>query len=137
MMNVQVRVGVLAEVRYRPPLRVDELPSFMAGVRNLVSQATAPLVFCTDWRGIEEFPADVADTIVWIMRRDNPRIAANAVLVSADQPAFHQQVHQMLSAASNPNRVAFDDLDALLPWIDRLLEPRERKRCREFFAEPG
>lgn len=134
MMLVERHVGYLAEVRYRPPLHADELPGFMGGVRGLVADAKMPLVFCTDWREISSFPPDIADTIVWIMRRDNPKIRANGVLVSAEAGDFYQQVHDILRQANNPDRRVFDNPAAVSDWLDPLLSPAERRRRDDFLA---
>lgn len=132
MMHVAVEVGKLAEVRFRPPLHSDELPGFMAGVRGLVQVAHEPLVFCTDWRGVSSFDADISDTIIWIMRRDNPLIRANGVLVDARFQAFYAQVARILRESRNDSRRVFDSTVDLRAFVDPLLDASERTRLGEF-----
>jgi hypothetical protein len=132
-MHVEQRVGRLAEVRYVDPLTMDELTKFMAGVRDLVQRAPEPLVFCCDWRHVGTFDQTVADTIVWIMRRDNPKIAKNGVLVSTRQ--LFGQVERILSDAGNPRRKVFLERTELCSWLDTLLVPEERKRRDAFLDE--
>jgi len=134
-MALAQRVGKLAEVRFEPPLDLDELTHFMAEIRNLVQAAPEPLVFCCDWRTVDAFPQTMADTIVWIMRRDNPRIAGNGVLVR--RPSLFTQVEQMLRDAQNPRRRVFRDADELRAWLDPQLTPEERARRDAFLAERG
>ena len=134
VMGVKQNVGKLAEVRYREPLTVDEMTVFMADVRRLVDAAMEPLVFCCDWRPIHRFEPVIADTIVWIMRRDNPRIGANAVLVSEGR--FFDDVRRILSQAGNLRRRVFTSESSLAAWLDPMLTPLERDRRRAFLAEP-
>ncbi len=133
MMTVAQRVGKLAEVRYVPPLTMDELVHFMADVRALVERAPIPLVFCCDWRQVESFDTTFADTIVWIMRRDNPRIAGNGVVVRSER--LYVQVEHILKDANNPRRAVFRDVPSLNAWLDPQLSPAERRRRDEFLAE--
>ena len=133
MMSVVNRVGRLAEVRYVPPLKHDELVNFMGEVRRLVEAAPEPLLFVCDWRAIDEFDSSFADTIVWIMRRDNPRIAANAMLVRTAK--LEAQAERIVADASNPRRRVFVDESALAGWIDPQLTVEERERRKQFLAE--
>jgi hypothetical protein len=133
MMDVRVRLGKLAEVRFKPPLGVDELSAFMANIRKVVQESVDPLVFCCDWRTIDSFEPMVADTIVWIMRRDNPRIAGNGLLVRT--PKLFAQVEGILRDANNASRRVFRDEIALKAWLEPQLNADERKRRDEFLAE--
>ncbi|MGH7327245.1 MAG: hypothetical protein ACREJX_02730, partial [Polyangiaceae bacterium] len=108
MMTLERTVGKLAEVRFAPPLDMQQLADFMGEIRALVTHAAEPLVFCCDWRGVTGFDDTFADTIVWIMRRDNPLIAANDVLVSS--PSLFAQTEQILKDAKNPRWRAFRDV---------------------------
>ena len=132
-MGVEQKVGKLAEVRYREPLTLDEMTVFMANVRRLVDAAKEPLVFCCDWRPVHRFEPAIADTIVWIMRRDNPRIGANGVL-TGDGPIF-EQVRRILVEAGNPRRRVFSSESSLAAWLDPMLTSPERDRRRAFLAE--
>ncbi len=135
MMRVWSRVGRLAEVCFRVPFGPDELSNFMANVRTLVAGATEPLVFFTDWRGVKSFTESEHDTIVWIMRRDNPRIEANAVLVDPSNAAFATDVMQLLVEAGNPSRKAFSDKDELRRFLAPRLRPKESQRLEELLSE--
>jgi hypothetical protein len=137
MMSVERRMGRLAEVRFRAPLSVDELSAFVARVRGFVEEAQSPLVFCCDWREVDSFDATFIDTIVWTMRRDNPRVDANGVLVSAANAALFEQVTSLLRDARNPNRRVFRRRTELAEFLDPLLDSAERKRRDEFLDEGG
>ncbi|HEY1692967.1 MAG TPA: hypothetical protein VGG39_12440 [Polyangiaceae bacterium] len=128
MMTVQQQVGKLAEVVFRPPLGIDELSGFVAGVRSLVQRASEPLVFVCDWRAVDRFDQAMADTIVWTMRRDNPGVRANGVLVAARNTALYEQVAQVLHEARKPERRVFRARGELAAFLDPFLSADERRR---------
>ncbi len=135
MMTVTRRVGRLCEVRYLDPLTQDELTDFTLAVRNLVAAATDPLIFCCDWREVSRFDKAMADTIVWVMRRDNPKIAHNAVLIDPEKTALRKQVEQILREAANPQRTVHGDLASLNGVLGPLLDAPERDRLEVFLQE--
>jgi hypothetical protein len=132
MMSLRNGVGRLAEVSYRPPLTIEELSIFVADVRALVEKATEPLVFVCDWRAVDRFELTFADTIVWTMRRDNPKVAANAVLVARSNRALFDQVSQVLREAHKPERRVFQDRAPLALFLDAYLTADEKLRRDEF-----
>lgn len=136
MMRVENRLGKLAEVRFRPPLTSDELTAFTLGIRELVRLAKTPLVFVTDWRAVERFSDEMFDTFVWIMRRDNSSIRANALLVDAGKRVAVGQVERMISQASNATRRVFTKVADLEAFVRPQLDATEKKRLEDFLAEP-
>jgi hypothetical protein len=135
MMSVRQPVGKLAEVLYLPPLGIDELSAFVAGVRSLVQHAEEPLVFVCDWRAVDRFEQTMADTIVWTMRRDNPRVRANGVLVAAHNTTLYDQVAQVLREAKKSERRVFRARGELADFLDPLLTDDERRRRDAFLDE--
>lgn len=135
MMSLRQQVGRLAEVVYRPPLNVDQLSAFVADVRAVVGKAKEPLVFVCDWRAIDRFETTFADTIVWTMRRDNPRVLANGVLVSPQNAELYHQVARVLQEAKKPERQVFRTRGELARFLDPYLLPEERSRRDQFLEE--
>lgn len=135
MMTVENRVGKLAEVIYRPPMSIEELSAFVAAVRATVEKASGPLAFVCDWRAVDRFEPTFVDTIVWTMRRDNPRILANAVLVAPRNKLFHDQVAGLLREAKKPERQVFRSRRELARFLDPYLTPEERARRDQFLDE--
>ncbi|MFO0592572.1 MAG: hypothetical protein U0441_33825 [Polyangiaceae bacterium] len=133
MMMVQRSQGKLIEVVYAEPLTADDLTAFTLEIRRLVGQAKEPLVFITDWRCVTGmFTKPIADTIVWIMRRDNPMLGFNACLVSPGNVPFRRQVEDILVQSQNPKRKCFTTEISLTAAVDPLLDETERLRLREF-----
>jgi hypothetical protein len=135
-MVVEQHVGRLAEVRFADPLDLDQLSAFMAHVRSLVEASPRPLVFCTDWRKVSLFDKDVSESVIWIMRRDNPRIGANGILV--DDERLLKQAEAIVTEAHNSRRKVFLSVAPLREWLDSLLLPPEQERLSRFLAgEPA
>lgn len=132
MMQVHCRVGKLAEVIYRPPMSLEQLSAFVADVRAAVERSATPLAFVCDWRAVERFEPTFADTIVWTMRRDNPRILANGVLVAPNNAFLFDQVAKVLREAKKPERQVFRSRGELAAFLDPYLSPEERTRRDEF-----
>ncbi len=125
MMRVIGQVGQLAHVRFVSPFGPDELSAFMAEIRATVTAASGKLYFVTDWRQVIHFSTDEYDTLVWIMRRDNPKVEANAVLLNPANAPLVLQVKRMLLEAANPKRVAFTDSAELRAYLHPNLSSRE------------
>jgi hypothetical protein len=138
MMQIEVRTGKLCEVRFRPPFENDDLVQFTGTVRGIVQKAPVPIVFVTDWRAVASFSPDEVDTFVWIMRRDNPNITANGVLVDATNPTMQRQCEQIIREAANPSRRLFTSIGTLTAFLGPLLTKTESARLDEFLLEsPG
>ncbi len=102
MVVVEQHVGKLLEVRYRPPLALDQLADSAVRIRDLVGAARAPVAICTDWRSVTLFDDDTVDAMVWTMRRDNPKILCNALLLPPGNKAFIAQVGTSFSRRAIP-----------------------------------
>ena len=135
MMTVSRSVGRLCEVRFQSPLDIEKVTSFTLAIRPLVSNAVRPLVFCCDWRGVTTLAADIADTLVWIMRRDNPMIECNAILVDVANAETVRQAKKIVTEARHPNRKVFTKLAELRGYVDPMLDAPERRRLDAFFSE--
>jgi hypothetical protein len=135
VMQVRQTVGKLAEVVFRLPMSVEELSSFVSQVRGMVQAAPEPLAFVCDWRDVDRFDPTFADTIVWTMRRDNPRIAANGVLVAGRNDALFDQVEQVLREARKPERRVFRHRADLAAFLDPRLTREERRRRDQFLDD--
>ncbi len=135
MMSVERRVGRLGEVRYRAPLGTEELSHFMGAIRDIVRVSERPLVFCTDWRSLAGFTTEIADTIVWIMRRDNPNIECNGIILSPGRAGFRRQVERITKQAANVQRRLFEDVALARDWLTPRLTELEIARLDAFIAE--
>jgi hypothetical protein len=134
MVRVENRVGRFGEVIIASPVSDEDLQAFVKHARAIVGQAQRPLVFCTDLRRARVFPQNVADTLVWVMRMDNPNVERNGLLLS-DRSMFARQVERMLVEAKGPNRRAFYQRDEVVTWLEPLLDRAERERLAAFLAE--
>lgn len=134
MVRVENRVGRFGEVIIASPVSEEDVQAFVKHARAIVGQAKRPLVFCTDLRRARVFPQSVADTLVWVMRMDNPNVERNGLLL-ADRSMFARQVERMLLEAKGVNRRAFYDRELLVAWLEPVLDQVERERLASFLAE--
>jgi hypothetical protein len=134
-MQVRRTVGKLAEVIFRQPMSVEELSSFVSQVRGMVQASEEPLAFVCDWRDVDRFDPTFADTIVWTMRRDNPRILTNGVLVAGRNVALYEQVEQVLRESRKPERQVFRHRADLAAFLDPRLTREERRRRDQFLDD--
>jgi hypothetical protein len=135
MMTVSQHVGRLCEVRFQSPVTIEKVTNFTFAIRPLVAAAARPLVFCCDWRGVANLADDIADTLVWILRRDDPKIECNAILVSETNLAVQQQAQKIVTEARHARRTVFTEFAALRAHVDPLLEAPERRRLDAFLSE--
>jgi len=132
---MEQRVGRLVEVRYHESLTLDDFTRLMAKTRTLFEASSLPLVFVTDARYVSPFPRDVADSLVWVMRRDNPKIAAGGILLSRENLMWQRQAERILMEARNTvRRLFFEPLD-LAAWLSPHLDGDERRRLDAFLLE--
>jgi hypothetical protein len=134
-MTLESRIGKLAEIRFRPPLDKEELTDFTIAVRELVRGAEEPLVFCTDLRLMDGMEKETSDTLVWLMRRDNPMVRANAVLIAPRKPALSEIAEQMVKESNNPGRRVFRDKATLIEYLTPMLTAPEQQRLEAFLCE--
>ncbi len=114
---------------------MDDLTSFMADIRGIVKGSAKPIVFVTDWRQLTCFTDEMADAIVWIMRRDNPNIECNGILISAGRAGFRRQVERITKEAANAQRRLFDDVAIAREWLTPRLTEVEIARLDTFVGD--
>ncbi len=135
MFTMEQRIGRLVEVRYRETLTLDDFTRLMAKTRALFNEAKARLVFVTDARHVLPFPRDVAESLVWVMRRDNPKIAAGGILLSRENLVWQRQAERMLREAKSTVRRTFFEAHEVQGWLAPHLDEAERRRLTEFLRE--
>jgi hypothetical protein len=69
------------------------------------------------------------------MRRDNPRILANGILVGARSVFLHAQVERVLREAKKEERRVFRSRVELAAFLDPYLSLAERRRRDQFLDE--
>lgn len=133
-MSIEQPQGRLAVIRWRPPLLQADFDTFLGDVRQTVLNASRPLVFFTDWRGNARLDDDIIDTVVWIMRRDNPQIERTGLLISPGHAQMKQHAERVVDEANNPVRRVFDDPARCREWLVPLLDDAETAALDEQLA---
>ena len=135
MFTMEQRIGRLVEVRYRETLTLDDFTQLMAQTRTLFNNSKKALVFVTDARYVSPFPRDVAESLVWVMRRDNPKIAAGGILLSRENVVWQRQAERMLREAKSTVRRTFFEPQEVQGFLAPHLDGDERRRLNEFLRE--
>lgn len=136
MFSLDVRQGRLIEGRITSPVVLSEVAAFGRRLKELLGSIAGPVVICTDLRGANLFPPDVADGFVTLMKTDNPRLERSAFLVG-ESAIFGLQVERLIRDARNTARRTFRDTALLVNWLGEVVDPKERARLDAFIAEPG
>jgi hypothetical protein len=133
------RVGRLCELRYTPPFTADDNALLLPQMGALVDRAATNVVFCTDLRPMRTFPKPLLDSIVWRLRRNNPKVWAAGSIVS--NVHVFRLMEQVAAEAHNVMRRVFMNVNELQEYLDPFLTPAERARrdafLNEFKADEG
>lgn len=136
MYTVQQQVGRLVEARLSTLRSVDEVARFEVAMREAFDRVRGGhAIVCADWRGANIFAPEVADRLVELLARGNPRLERSAVLLGKEQAAFALQVERVVREAKNSARRTFRDVDGVIEWLGELLSVEERRRLVEFLDE--
>lgn len=135
MMSLASLTTRLVGVRYAAPMTLDELFAFASDTRDLVDRAPTNVVFCCDWRAIDGLSATFADTILRTMRRDNPKVEKNGIVVDDASLGFFVQVERILSEAVNPGRRVFRHRWEVEAFLHPSLTRDEQQRLDAFLDE--
>lgn len=133
MFTLANRVGRLCELRYLPPFTDEEGAVLLPQMGALVEQAEAPLVFCTDLRPMRGFSKTLLESIIWRLRRNNPKVLAAGSIVSS--PHVFRLMERAAAESGNPMRRVFSNLSELRAHLEPFLSPAERARRDAFLDE--
>jgi hypothetical protein len=126
MISVRHGVGKLWLVFFRRPVDQNDITSFTLNVRAATTAASDKVMFCSDMRQIDLFDKDEYDTIVWLMRRDNPKLLAASFLVKPTNAALKDQMVRMVEEGRHPRRRVFSSAEDLVAWASPMLTAEEQ-----------
>jgi hypothetical protein len=135
MFTVQQQVGRLLEARLSSLRTVDDVASFETAMREGFDRIAGQAIVCADWRGANILAPEVADRLVELLARGNPRLERSAILLAKDQAAFGLQVERVVREAKNSARRTFREADAMIEWLGEPLNAEERRRLVAFLDE--
>ncbi len=135
MITVAHSVGRLVEVRIFTPVTAEEIQS-MAQQISLAYAACSPrqVIGCTDLRGANLFPVELADQVAAFMKRGNPRTERNGFIVG-ESALFSLQVERVVREAGSPSRRTFRGRRELEGWLGEVLSALEQQRLSSFLDE--
>ncbi|HEX6277410.1 MAG TPA: hypothetical protein VFZ53_30415 [Polyangiaceae bacterium] len=109
----------------------DQIQLIVGALRN----APPKVVIAADWRPCRLFTPETSDRAIRLFSDLNQRIERSAILHRMDQPTSVLQVLRLIRETHFDRRRVFTNLDDAYAWLDPVLNPAERQRLREFFAQ--
>jgi hypothetical protein len=134
MMQVEMRVGRLLEVRAYLPIRVEEIPKLVKTLAAIYERAPRLVVAILDARAYGIEPPETVKFFVEAIKRDNPRIERSAFLIDQGQNLVGLQLDRVIREAGNPNRRLFRDVATATAFLSPSLNEEERARLDAFLA---
>lgn len=129
MWTVEKKTERLVFIAISSPFGLEDVAPFQAAIVKLLTEVPGRVVTCMDLRQSIVLAPEVADALVALMRRDNPRIERTAFLLK-DNAVLNMQVARMIREAGNPSRRTFHDSQQLLTWLQESLEASEVQTLR-------
>lgn len=130
MWTVERKTDRLVSVVISSPFGLEDVAPFQAAIVKLLTETTGRVVTCMDLRQSVVLAPEVADALVGLMRRDNPRIERTAFLLG-DNAVMNMQVARMIREAGNPSRRTFHDPGQLIAWLEESLTVGEATILRQ------
>ena len=131
MHKAELKIGRLVTIFIAAPFGMDDVAPFQMAIGKLLQEAPARVVTCMDLRASLILAPDVADQLIGLMRKDNPRIERTA-MVLGDNAVLGLQVARMIREAGNPNRRTFQHAEAAEAWLGEALSPSEQAALNAF-----
>jgi hypothetical protein len=131
MISVESHVGRLIEIRMSGTITERELQDQLPKFRKVCALAGNRAVLCVDQRMMNILPQNVADSLLRIMRDDNPIVVRSAVVVGK-APVQAMQQDRLRRQAAGPERRLFVDPKECIDWLSEVLGEEEQKRLHRF-----
>ena len=129
--------GRLLEARVLSLVTGEDVDRFAEALRDTLDlMPPGPAVLCADHRWANIYPQAVTDRLVDLFLAMNTRLERVAIVVGSAKPTFFMQMRRVAREAENEARQVFQDPDAALQHLGRVLSPPELARARAFLAEP-
>lgn len=132
MMKALDPIGRVIPILLKAPFTPADVGELADGIRRGIHAVGGPVVIAGDLRGYEVAEQEVGDALIQLMKADNAHIEAAAHLIS-DDVFVGLQAKRLLSAAESDRRRHFDDLEALMGWLQERINPVEAAAVRRFY----
>jgi hypothetical protein len=124
----------LIEARLLNLQDVLDVVRFEEAMGRAFARAGAYAVICADWRAAHILAPEVADRLIGLLRRANPRIRRAGILLAGGHAIFGLQVERVVREAGNPARKTFHSAKLLHDWLSEELQPVECSAMDEFLG---
>jgi hypothetical protein len=136
MITCECKVGRFLEIRFVPPVALEDLVDFAGKLARISREVKENFIGCTDFSLVNIMRPEMADRMIEMLKRDNPRLERNAALLSQQRAGLRMQIERIIRESKHPGRRAFDNTVEMIPWLDESLNEVERARLRFFLGLP-
>jgi hypothetical protein len=133
--TASIVVGRLLEIRLDAGYRsAQDVDAMIRLIQHEVVRVplSVRIVTVVDWRRCPLMHEDATTRLIEGLRSSNARIERSAGLVSQKSAIAVLQFLRLVREGNFPNRRLFYDPEAVMSWLDEVLEPEERMRLRTF-----
>jgi len=134
MFTVDHSVGRLLEARLEALRTVEDVARFEEAMRQGFDRVEGKAIVCADWRKANVLPPAVAERMIALLERGNPRLERSAILLAKEHATFNLQVERVVREAKNSARRTFRDAAAMVAWLGESLTAVERDWVARFLS---
>ena len=127
------RAGRLLELRISHPVTLEEIDELQKQQLANVMRIPGRYVSVVDLRQSRVFPPDVAERLIGLMTRANPKLERGAFLLP-ESAILGLQAERAIQEVGSGERRVFRDPDELEVWLRDNLNELERQRLSRFLA---
>jgi hypothetical protein len=135
--TVRCEAGRLIEARLLSLRDVADVVSFEEAMGRGFAKSGGQAIICADWRRAHLFAPEVADRLIGLLQRANPRVVRAAILLTQDQAVFALQVERVVRAAGHRVRRAFRSKNQMRQFLALDLDDAELRALDEFLRAPA
>ena len=137
MFSYESHVGRLVEIRFGATLSLEDVRSVQEAATANLARRLGSVVSCVDMRYLNILRPDVADALVLMLKRSNPRVERTACLLPSASATLALQIERMHRDAGGSGRQTFRQAVDIVAWLGEVLDGRERDRLRMFLKLSG
>ena len=134
MFKFERQVGRLFECVLVAPLTMKEFEDFRTACRMGFLAVPGSGVVLTDATQLSLLADDVAEQMLDLIKRNNPKIERGAYMVPRRLSSTTMQVTRLFRAAESEQRRVFYAKRSVERWLSPVLAPLEIARLRELLA---
>jgi len=103
----------------------DDAERYCAEWRRRAAEIEGKMLVCADYRRVPVFSPAAAESLKQLMAELGPRVERSAMLVERAHATHALQVSRLARETAHEARRRFDDLEAMVAWLQELCSSDE------------